>query len=112
VLIILKSGSLNFLAPSGTVKACNGIALSFIYSECVSVALVDQHAKCILSPVVSTLSHTRHDFRQKFLNIKYVSVFSKILSEKFLTLRKSKLDVIIMYTGLTINCLFYLSDFN
>jgi len=27
VLNVLKSGSLNLLEPSGTVKACNGIAL-------------------------------------------------------------------------------------
>jgi hypothetical protein len=29
VPIVLKSGSLNFLEPSGLVKACNGIALPF-----------------------------------------------------------------------------------
>jgi hypothetical protein len=27
-MIVLKSGSLNFLEPSGPVKVCNGIALS------------------------------------------------------------------------------------
>ena len=29
--IVLKSGSLNLLEPSGPVQACNGIALSFLY---------------------------------------------------------------------------------
>jgi hypothetical protein len=29
VPIVLKSGSLNLLEPSGPVKACNGIALPF-----------------------------------------------------------------------------------
>ena len=29
MLIVLKSGSLNFLEPSGPVQACNGIALPF-----------------------------------------------------------------------------------
>jgi hypothetical protein len=29
VLIVLKSGSLNLLEPSGPVKACNGTALPF-----------------------------------------------------------------------------------
>jgi len=29
VPIVLKSGSLNLLEPSGPVQACNGIALSF-----------------------------------------------------------------------------------
>jgi len=28
---VLKSGSLNFLEPSGTPQACNGIALPFIF---------------------------------------------------------------------------------
>jgi len=28
VLIVLKSGSLNLLEPSGPVQACNGMALS------------------------------------------------------------------------------------
>ena len=28
--IVLKSGSLNLLEPSGPIQACNGIAVSFI----------------------------------------------------------------------------------
>jgi hypothetical protein len=31
VPIVLKSGSLNLLEPSGPVKACNGIACFLIY---------------------------------------------------------------------------------
>ena len=35
VSIVLKSGSLNLLEPSGPVQACNGIALPyFLYSTC------------------------------------------------------------------------------
>jgi hypothetical protein len=34
VLIVLKYGILNFLEPSGPVKACNGIALSLILKYC------------------------------------------------------------------------------
>jgi len=30
VPIVLKSGSLNLLEPSGPVQACNGIALPFL----------------------------------------------------------------------------------
>jgi hypothetical protein len=50
--------------------------VSTTYSECVFVTVAIQHAKCMrrfaLSPVVSlavrhfsTLSHKRHDFREK-----------------------------------------------
>jgi hypothetical protein len=31
--IVLKSGSLNLLEPSGPVQTCNGIALPFILTE-------------------------------------------------------------------------------
>jgi len=33
VTIVLKSGSLNLLEPSGPVQACNGIALHFTTNE-------------------------------------------------------------------------------
>ena len=31
MLIVLQSGSLNLLEPSGPIQACNGIALPFLY---------------------------------------------------------------------------------
>ena len=52
-------------------NCCGGKALSFTYSECVSVALVTQHAMrmrhtaiCGLSTLLyfPTLSHKRYDF--------------------------------------------------
>ena len=62
---------------------CHGKTISIKYSECVSVALVIQHAKrmcrIILSSVASltapqsyTLSHKQNDFREKVLSIKCV----------------------------------------
>ena len=57
---------------------CSGKAISITYSECVSVALVFQHARrmrrillssvaCPALPYSSTLSDKRYDFRKKKL---------------------------------------------
>ena len=34
--IVLKSGNLNLLEPSGPVQACNGIVLPFLFIDCAS----------------------------------------------------------------------------
>jgi hypothetical protein len=71
----------------------------------MSVAFVIQHAKCarlfychVTYPALqhfSTLSHKWHDFREKFLNVKRVSLFFSInLSETFLILRIAERDMI------------------
>ena len=55
---------------------CRAKAISITYSECVSVALVIQHAMrmrrirlssmaCLAVPNFCTLSHKRYDFRKK-----------------------------------------------
>jgi hypothetical protein len=72
----------------------------------VSVALVIQHVKrmhritlpsvvCPAVPYLKTLSHKRYDFRKKVIEHKMcVLIFSKILSELFLILRRIQRDII------------------
>jgi hypothetical protein len=88
-------------------KQCrSGKAINITYSECVFVAVViphNAHAPYLRpSPLhyFSTLSHKRHDFRKKFMNIKCVFWFSlQNLSETVLILRRYGRDIIIhVYT--------------
>jgi hypothetical protein len=76
------------------------------YSECVSVALVIQHAKrmrrIILSSVAcltllyfSTLSHKRHDFRKNVIEHKTCLLIVSTFSETFLNLRRTERGSII-----------------
>jgi hypothetical protein len=86
VPIVLKSGSLSLLEPSGPVQACNGIALPLRLHNIASTGNVDYFEKVekeanyflilprnILFGVqkkpgkfqyLSTLSHNRHDYRK------------------------------------------------
>jgi hypothetical protein len=96
----------NIEARSRT-HCCQGKATSITYSECVSVALVTQHAKrmrriilssvdCPALPYFSTLSHKQHDFAKKLLNIKCASSFPlQLLSETFLIIKRLERDMII-----------------
>jgi len=52
-------------------------------------------------------------FEKNFIEYKMcVLIFSTILPETFLILRRTEQDMMKMYVGLHVNCLFFLSDFN
>jgi hypothetical protein len=85
---------------------CCEKAISIAYSECVSVASVIQHAKCMRRiilpsvacmeiPYFATLSHKRQHFRKKLLNMKCVLILSTNLPETILILRRIQRDIII-----------------
>jgi hypothetical protein len=61
----------------------------------------------------STLSHKRHDFRNKVINHDMcVSSLSVVLCQLFLILRGTERDIINMYIGLHVQYLLFLSDNN
>jgi len=65
-------------------SCCRGRAMRITYSECVSVALLIEHAKRIIRTILSSVAgltvkyvnklyHKPHDFRnKKLLNIKLI----------------------------------------
>ena len=68
---------------------------------------------CLALPHFSTLSHNRHDFREKVIDHKVrVLIFSTILSENFLDLRRNERGVIKMYSGFHVQYSLFLSDVN
>jgi hypothetical protein len=80
--------------------------MNITYSECVSVALVIQHSTrmrpiilssvaCLGLPCFSTLSHKRHDFREKsYLTQNVFFLFSiQRLSETFVSTGSTERDI-------------------
>ena len=86
---------------------CHGKTISITYFECVWIQHAMRMRRVVLSsmacPAVqyfSTLSHKRQDFRRKKKfteHIMYVLISSRILSETFLILRRTELDMIKKY---------------
>jgi hypothetical protein len=86
---------------------CRRKAIRVTYSECVSVALVIKHAKrmrriilssvvCPAVPYFSTLSHKRHDFREKVIEQKTcVLIFSTTFFLNISHSRRLEGDIII-----------------
>jgi len=76
--------------------------INVTYSACVSAALIIQHPlrmrctllspmACLAIPYFSTLSHQLHDSREEVIEYKMcVLIFSTILSETFLILRRTE----------------------
>jgi hypothetical protein len=103
---------------------CRRKALSITYFHCVSAASVIQHVlrmrhivlspvACLPLPYFATLSHKRHDFRKKLLNIKCVFWFSIQLCLKHFLFQDEVSEILSqMYTGLHVKCSTFLSDFN
>jgi hypothetical protein len=108
VLILLYSTSVPGNNKTGKARNCNHScreeAVSIRYSECVFVALgIERELRmrhvniCGLSgsTYFSTLAHKRHDFRKIVTKHKMcILIFSTNLSETFLILRRSELDMI------------------
>ena len=83
---------------------CSGKGIIITYSGCMYVTLGIQHEVlmrhiviCGLSGsiIFSTLPHKRHDFRKQIIDHKTcVLIFSTILSEMFLILRRMRRDIV------------------
>ena len=48
--VVMKSGNLNFLEPSGPLRACNGTDLPFFYISVHALVGRISHRKCLSSP--------------------------------------------------------------
>jgi hypothetical protein len=100
---------------------CRWKAISITYSECVSVALVNQHAHrmchiilssvaCLAVPYFSTLSHKRHEFREKVIEHKMCDFLWNFWLEHSHSKNSAKYQK--NYVCLCVKYPLFLSDFN
>ena len=75
--IVLKSGSLKLLEPSGPVQACSGIALSFITPD----AYIEKEGICFLASILKCMIFFK---MKEFVLISYNSNNIGILHYKYI----------------------------
>ena len=92
----------NDVFPCYTYHCCCGKAISIWYSECVSVALVNQRVESMRRSTLSSVAFFPHYlingmiFEKKWFNIKCVFWFSlQFLPVTFLTLIRIEQDIVI-----------------
>ena len=108
-----------------TTVAAKKKAISITYSECMSVALVIQHAmrmRCIIlssvacpaAPYFSILSHKRYNFRGggNVFNIKLCFDFLYNLSKTFVILRRRRRGIITNVLHFQVKHPLFSADFN
>ena len=66
-VIVMKSGNLNFLEPSGSLQACNGTALPFYSHVCWYVALSPSQPSVLLLSDQCTFSLSCGQSEQSYL---------------------------------------------
>jgi hypothetical protein len=74
VPIVLKSGSLNLLEPSGPVKACNGIALPLPYLLMMSIKSARNMLFIGIKLKVNSASVTSQNLKETPANTKFSEV--------------------------------------
>ena len=93
----------------------------YIFWVCVCTLSYPAHMHCFIPsygactalPHFYVLSHKWHDFWKKVIEHKMLAlIFSQLLSETFLILRRTQRDTIIMHTGLLVMYPLFLSDSN